>query len=310
MTSTLFDYMEQVQRFCRDTKQDMLDPGNIISYINRARREIAMRTQCLRVLTPISGAVVTASVIAGGTGYSNNPTITITAPDFPSGTGANPSGAQATASALVQSGAIAAVDINYGGSGYFQPQAAVTDATGTGASVTLQISQINQLNPNQEVYPFSGVDLAPFPGVDSVYMVKSISIIYANYRYSLPCYAFSVYQALIRTYPYQYTYVPSMCSQYGQGVGGSFYVYPLPSQVYQYELDCLCIPQDLTDNQSVEALPLPWTEAVPYFAAHFAYLELQNFNAGQYYFDLFDKMVQRYSNYARPGRTTNPYGRY
>jgi len=39
-------------------------------------------------------------------------------------------------------------------------------------------------------------------------------------------------------------------------------------------------------------------------------LELQNYNAGKFYLDLFDKMLQRYSDYARVGRVTNPYGRY
>lgn len=306
---SLFGYLQQLQRFMRDARQDLLNPADLISYINRARREVAMRGQCIRVLTPINGAVISASVVAAGTGYSAGATITITAPDSPSGLPPYPSGDQATADAIIQSGTIAAVDISYGGSGYFQPTASVTGA-GSAASVTLEVQTINELVQGQERYQFSDVNLDQFPGVDSVYMVLGISIIYSNYRYSLPVYSFSVYQARIRNFPYQYSWVPGFATQHGQGTEGSFYVYPIPSQTYQYELDCFCLPADLTTNLSEEALPLPWSEAVPYFAAHLAYSELQNFNTAKYYLDLFDTMMLRYGNYARPGRAVNPYGRY
>ena len=101
-----------------------------------------------------------------------------------------------------------------------------------------------------------------------------------------------------------------MASQFGQGTSGSFYVYPIPSQTYQYELDCLCLPQDLITDLSVEIIPDPWSDAVKYFAAHLSYLDLQNFNAAQYYLTLFDSHLLRYSQYARIGRAVNIYGRW
>ena len=131
--ATLNDYLQQTQRFTREQGQSFLNPQDLIDYVNRARREVAMRSQCVRVLTPVSGAITTASVANPGSGYTA-PTVVITAPDYPSGAGSNPNGAQATAAAIVQSGTIAAVNITYGGSGYFQPQATITDPTGTGAS--------------------------------------------------------------------------------------------------------------------------------------------------------------------------------
>ena len=310
MTETLNTYLQQVQRFMRDSRQDLLNPADLTLYINRARREVAMRAQCIRRMLPITGSVITASVVAVGSGYTSTPTITITTPDFPSGEGADPEGAQATASAIVQSGTIAAVDIDYGGAGYWQPTAEITDSTGTGASITLQLSSISQVNQGQEVYNFADVDLSMFPGVESIYMVRSISILYSAFRYSLAVYSFSVYQSKLRQWAQQWQYVPGVAAQFGQGSAGSLYVYPIPSQSYQMEWDCQVIPQDLTTNLSVEAIPEPWSESVPYFAAHLAFLELQNYNAGKFYLDLFDKMLQRYSDYTRVGRAVNPYGRY
>ncbi len=306
----LNQYLQQTQRFLRDQRQDLFDPGDLVAYINMARREVAMRAQCIRRLTPISGAIISASVTAAGSGYSTAPTVTITTPDFPSGQGAFPAGDQATATVISQSGSIASVDITYGGAGYFQPVITIVDATGSGATAEPAMSFINQLNTSQEVYSFADVDLSPFPGVESIYTIQSVSILWSNFRYSLSCYSFSTYQALIRTWQQQAMYVPVVCAQYGQGVDGSFYMFPIPSQAYQMEWDCLCLPQDLTTNLSVEAIPAPWTESVPYFAAYLCYLEIQNFNAAKFYEEQFDKRILRYSQYARPGRATTYYGRY
>lgn len=307
-----FSYLKQTQRFLREQKQDFENPDDLLSYINRARREVAGRTQCIRRLTPISGQVVSAAVLTGGSLYVN-PIATITPPDFPSGVLPNPSGLQATAGVTMNGGVVTDVVIENGGDGYFSPLVAITDANGpgSGATATLSISPINTLNLGQEVYPFSGIYLGNWPGVDTVHAIKSASVIYANYRYMLPMYDFSTYQSMIRQYPFQYQYVPTFCSQFGQGNGGSFYAYPLPSQTYQWEFDCFCLPSDMTlDNSIPEAIPQPWTDAVPYFAAGLAFMELQNLNSAKFYMEEFDKRTLGYSSYARPGRRVNPYGRF
>ena len=305
----LFQYMKFTQKFIRDTEQALINPGDIIDYVNRARREVAMRAQCVRVLPLDQGAVTNITIVNGGTGYTA-PTINITEPDFPGGEALFPLGTQATAAATVIDGVITNIDVTYGGSGYFQPQVFITDATGRGATAFATISPVMKTKNGQEIYSFKDIPIDSFPGVREVIAVKSISIIYANYRYSLPMYSFSVYQAMIRQYPGQYYYVPTMSAQRGQGSAGSLYLYPLPSQEYQLELDCFCWPQDLETDQDVEAIPDPWTEAVPYLAAHYCYLELQNLNAANYYRKMFDEMMPRYRAGAEPGRMTNPYGRY
>jgi hypothetical protein len=311
MNVNAFEYLKQTQRFLREQKQLFENPADLLSYINRARREVAARTQCIRRLTPISGQVVSAVVTNGGNGYTN-PVAVITPPDWASGTLPSPNGRQATAGVELNGGVITGVTINDGGDGYFQPQITITDGPGIGAVVTAQVSPINTVNLGQEVYNFSDIYVGNWPGVDSVYAVKGVSIIYAQYRYSLPVYAFSVYQAMVRQYSSAtYQYVPSFASQYGQGAGGSFYFYPVPSQTYQAEYDCFCLPTDMTlDNSIPEPIPLPWTDAVPYMAAQLAYQEIQNFNAAKFYEQQFDKMTLGYSQHARVGRAVNPYGRY
>lgn len=302
-------YLQQTQRLLREQGQIFVNPQDLVAYINLARREVAMRSQSIRRLTPISGSLLSISVTNPGASYTS-PTVTISAPDFPSGRPPYPNGDQATALAIVQSGSITAINVQYGGYGYFAPTLQITDSTGSGAEASIETTYINKLNQGQEVYNFADVDLSIFPGVRSILAVKSVSIVYNNYRYSLPIYSFSTYQAYIRNYPTQYQWVPTMGTQYGQGDDGSFYLYPLPSQTYQMEWDCCCLPLDLAGPGSDEALPAPWTDAVPYFAAYLAMLELQNLNAARLYMQLFDQFVHRYSTAARPGRVTNIYGRF
>lgn len=87
-------------------------------------------------------------------------------------------------------------------------------------------------------------------------------------------------------------------------------MYPLPSQTYQMDWDCYCAPIDLIDDTTAESIPQPWQDAVPFFAAYLAFMELQNLNFAKYYETEFDKFIQRYSGYARVSRAVNPYGRY
>lgn len=306
----LFEYMKQAQRFIHDHAQRSINPEDLIGYVNRARRDLAMRTQSIRYVPPISGSIMQIDVTAQGSGYTN-PTVTISPPDFPSGMRPSPNGRQAIATAEVIGGKINSINITDGGAGYFQPIITITDAVGTGAAATVsKMTPMNLLLQGQEEYRFADVDMSMFPGVGAIYAIHSISVLYTNYRYSLPIYSFTTYQAKIRQYPNQYQWVPTVATQRGQGTQGSILVYPLPSQTYQVEWDAFCLPKDLADDSDYEALPGPWTDAVPYFAAHLAFLELQNFNAARMILDLYDRQTSRYSQGARPSRAVNVYGRW
>ena len=142
----------------------------------------------------------------------------------------------------------------------------------------------------------------------AVYAVRGLSIIYSGYRYSLEMLAWTRYQ-VYRAYPYSYQYCPAIYSQRGQGTSGDLYFYPLPSQALQAEFDVQCLPADLLDDQSVEVIPDPWTDAVPYMSAALAFQELQNFNSSRYMMDQYKEFALSYSQFTRIGRAINPYGR-
>lgn len=306
--AVLSEYRNVVQGWLRERNQQSINARDIDHYINRARREVAMRSQCIRVLSPVSGPISSIQVGNGGSNYTD-PTLTITSPDFPSGQLPYPAGLQATATAIVTAGRITGATITQSGSGYFQPVIMITDPTGSGAVLTAQTTPIMTTQQAQEVIPFSTVPITAGQGIGQVYFVQSVSMIYNNYRYSLAVYPFTLYQGVVRRYAQQYQFVPVVGAQYGQGTNGSLFVYPVPQTIYQIELDCYCMPTDLTNDTSPEAIALPWTEAVPYFATHLAFQEKGDLNSARYYFELHDQMCHRYSAWARPGRISNVYGR-
>lgn len=304
----LHEYMQTTQGFLRDRGQKLWNPEDIRRYVNRARREIAMRTQCIRRVPPIAGSIETIQLTAGGTGYTD-PTVVISAPDQPNGEALYPNGAQATATAQRIGGVITNISVGFGGSGYRQPTVTITDPTGTGATATAQTTPVMTTNANQERYNFADFPISGFPGVRSVLSVLDCSILYNNLRYTLIRFAFSEYQAFIRNYPFQYSYVPVAYTQLGDGTQGSLLFYPFPSQEYAIEPDCLCLPIDLRTDEDFEAIGEPWSEGVPYLAAAYAYEEAQAFNNARYWHDRLKEMMPRYTTYARPRMIGSPYGR-
>lgn len=324
MPGPLFTYMQDVFRLIggpdADATQSTWNPDDIIRYINIARSEVAAQGQCIRRTSPVSGSILTLTVENPGHGYSANPTVTISPPDFPSGFLPYPNGAQATATAQVIGGQIAAVSNTFGGAGYFQPTVTVTDPTGTGAVVTAQITPINQTQFNQEVYAFKDVPIESLPGVQSILSLRSIQMIWGTtWAWTCARCGFTKYQSLIKQYVQQFQAPPVYGCQFGQGVDGTIHLFPRPNQAYQMVWDVSCLPIDLEDDLSVEAIPDPWRNAVQFYAAHLALLSKASIQpaymplAGTYFNNkdggLFGVHMRRARAFSQPMLTSTMYGR-
>lgn len=283
----------------------------LTAYINTARSQIAAEGQCIRALPPVSGPLSTVTILSGGTGWGNV-TVLVSSPDFPPGFLPYPNGLQAVATATTgAAGAITAVTVLTGGAGYFSP---VVSFSGAGHSTfaLATVSGVNATVVNQEVYPFSNVNslvALSGSGISSIYMVNSISLIWGTFRYTLMRMSFSKYQALARTYTAGYTYIPAVFSQFGQGVAGSVYVYPIPNSPYQMEWDCCCLPAPLNTDTDPEALPYPWTDAVPFLACYYAFSGAQRFADADRMWKEFEKYTKRARQMSNPRGTVNWYGR-
>ena len=138
---------------------------------------------------------------------------------------------------------------------------------------------------NQQVYNFSGIDtgVSGTNGIEGVINVRSIRYSIASGTRWIPPRNWEWFEFYVLNNPVPQAGPPTIWSQYGQGSapgatgsvsGGSFYI-NVPDIVYTLNCDCVCYPIPLVDDTTKEALPYLWTDAVPFFAAYYAYLSAQ-----------------------------------
>ena len=263
-------------------------------------------------MTPINGPISSITVITSGTGYTSAPIVTVSAPDSLSGIAGNPAGLQATASAALAGTGVSSITIQNAGAGYFQPTVTITSGAGSGATAVATVSGINITVLQQEVYTFASRNsmvATSGSGIQSILMVNSVAIVYGTFRYLAMAPSFSKYQAHVRNYTAGYLDVPSVFAQFGQGASGSIYMYPLPNAAYQMEWDACCLVNSLVVDTDVEALPYPWTDAVPFLAAYYAFSGTQRFTDADRMWQEYEKFMKRARQMSNPRRTPNWYGR-
>lgn len=206
----LFAYMHRAQKLLRDQRCQLINPSDLISYINEARMQLVGESECL----PFMGSLA----LSAGTQVYSFSDITLT-------------------------GAAAA--------GIQQPINVST--------LWFQVASGQKwLRPR------------PWPW-------------------------FSLYEL---NNPVPSSGPPAVWSQYGQGTAGTIYVSPLPDQDYVVPADCMCLPIELVDDTTVEAIPQLWQEAVPYYATYLAMLSMDTgADVGA-----ADKMLQKYTDYVQRAR--------
>lgn len=154
-----------------------------------------------------------------------------------------------------------------------------------------------------QTYPYTAIDLSSAVGVRGILNVRAAWLQIASgqaWMRPRPFEWFSLYE-LNNPVPQQGQ--PKVWTQYAQGSTGSLFVSPVPDGVYVLQLDTLCYPIDLLDDTTVEAIPFPWTDAIPFLAAYYALLAAQSVARQA---DA-DRMFSRYEEYRnRARRFANP----
>ncbi len=293
----LNEYLTQLRNLLNDT-----DPNNqkfsdatLTLNINLARRKVAQMGQCIRFLPPTSAGINSITTVSGGSGYTNGTVIvTISPPD-------QTPGVQATATAQASGGQIVSTTMTEPGAGYFASPSIsyASSAAGTTAIASGVLGYINQTSTRQEKYFFNSVTLAS--GMEEILAVRGVSLVWGQLRYTPMYVSWSRYQAMVRSYSLGIIGPPGAFCQYGQGVDGTLFLYPVADQKYQMEWDAIVLPIDLVNNDTVEAIPNPWRFPVPYFAA-FVTLD----GVGRY--DDAKKMYERYEMFMRQARSESQLG--
>lgn len=266
----LATYIQSVRDCLRDDAGNFYSNTQITRWVNRARQQVAKVGQCVRILPPSLGSLLSVTVTSGGSGYVSTPTVTVSDPD-----GNALTNVTAEATATIGGGQVTAIAVTVAGDGYAAvPTVTIDGGGGTAATAMAVLSPHIVTASSQERYTFASINAviqALNPGAGDLLAIQSVSVSQGAMKPTLDYMPFSAFQAYLRSYPYLRTW-PTVWSMYGQGSLGNFYLYPVPVQVTQMDLDCYCSARDLSDVQTDDVIPDPWAEAAVFYAAHLAYL--------------------------------------
>jgi len=131
-----------------------------------------------------------------------------------------------------------------------------------------------QMTAGTGVYGFSSITGLP-TGAAGVFNVRGATLNIGNGQVWMEPRPFPYFQLYYLNNPVPVLAQPTVYSQFGQGVNGTLYFNPTPDQNYVMNVDCVCYPAALSTDTDPEAIPYPYTDSVPYYAAYLAYLSAQ-----------------------------------
>ena len=285
--AALDDYINQVRRLLHDANASFWTDSELTTDINEARNRVALDSGSVRSLFtfylsesqeayPYQGAVASISVVAAGTAYTSAPTIAFT------GGG----GSGVTATAAISSGTISSITITANGTG-FTAAPTISFSGGGGSAATATASIMRALD------------------------ILSISVNRGNSWMSLGYTYFTEFQAKARYYrsvsgqPVMWSKGPPATT----GGGDYFYIFQIPAESYQSDIDAIVQPDPLVDGSStVEQLVYPYTDLVQYYAAYLAKNKQQEFSESANFLRIYDELFRRSTANKFQRRVPNPYG--
>jgi hypothetical protein len=279
-------YINATRRLLHDSAGKYFSDADLTSDINSARQRIGLDTGSVRGLFtfymsasqevyPYQGAVASVTVTNAGSGYTAAPTVAF------SGGG----GTGVTASASISSGTVSALTITANGTGYTAAPT-ITFSGGT-----------------------AGTDATATASIMSALDILSITVNYQNTWQMLKFCSFTEFQARARYYrsttgnPGLWTEGPPS----GSGGGRAFYIFYIPNQSYQCDIDAIVLPSPLVDDSTAEQLVYPATDLVPYYAAYLAKYNQQMFDESARFLQIYDTLLQRGESMKYQRRIPNPY---
>lgn len=143
---------------------------------------------------------------------------------------------------------------------------------------------------------FTSASFGSTTGISGIFALRGATISLASGQVWLRPRPFPWFQLYHLNNPIPPSGIPTVYSQFGQGVSGSIYVDPLPDQAYTLNLDAVCQPVNLGDDTTPEAIPYPYTDAVPYYAAYLALTSAQRTSDAH-------EMWQQYQTFASRARS-------
>jgi hypothetical protein len=151
---------------------------------------------------------------------------------------------------------------------------------------------------NQEVYQFSAL-----PSGIQTMDILNINLYWGNTRIPLRYLPWTQFNAELRFWQNYYGR-PIAFTVYGQQ---SFYLAPVPDQVYAMELDTIILPTALVNTSDVDAIISPWTDPVAYYACHTAKFKEQSYGEAEIFLNQYKAKAMSVINTSFTRRMPDPY---
>jgi hypothetical protein len=154
------------------------------------------------------------------------------------------------------------------------------------------VQNLVQTIPNVERYPYVGfwnpALQAQYAGCDKV--IDSIALS-ANWggvtRPTLDWMPWDNLQAYARAYSVLNVSYPSVWSVYNDGPQGEIWIFPIPSQANEIELDATCTPKPIYSDDDFDAIPDGLQESLKFGAASLQFLSRGRYTQAQVMESLF-----------------------
>lgn len=154
----------------------------------------------------------------------------------------------------------------------------------------------------QQAYAFSAITLPISQGYNSVLAIRMMS---AGGVWLTPRAWDWFFQYHIAPGPV--TGTPAVWAQLGQGSSGTFYLAPTPTAVATITADTVVLPNNLESDGDTDALPYPFTDAVPYYAAYMALLTAREVEAAQVMYLNYERFMLRARAESTPSALPEQY---
>ena len=151
---------------------------------------------------------------------------------------------------------------------------------------------------SQEVYTFSTL-----PEGANTMDVININLIWGNTRIPMRYLPWTQFNAELRFWQ-NYSGRPIAYSMYGPT---SFYIGPVPDQVYSMELDTVIMPTPLVNASDVDTIPDPWTTPGGGYACYKAKYKEQSYGEAEIFKQEYQRQAQSVLATTYTRRMPNPY---
>jgi hypothetical protein len=289
--ASLSSYITQVRRLLHDANGNFYTDQQLTDYINEARKRTVRDTGCLRevVVTQTPCMVAPNATINGATPYYPTAWVANTAYNLNDFIFSNIFIYQVTQAGTTSSTAPPYPANNVNNYSNYPPSTQFLNGTCgltyVGNCENISYQALTQLMGTSPLSPSNG---------NTVLDIININLYWGNTRVPLDYLAWSDFNARLRFWQ-NYIGRPLAFSVYGQQ---QIYIGPVPDQVYQLEIDCVVLPNDLLLNtaSTTDVINDPYTSPVQYYSAYLAKYYEQSFGEAEIYKQEYMKHAQSVLN--------------